>query len=128
MIAIQHILPPKQMAVGNAILVFSMNFFAAIFTIIANTIFNQELVKKMPSFVDGAKAIAAGGSSDAVRALVPSGNAQQLYEVLKAYSDAFDSLFYLVVALCCLAFLLCFGLGWIDLRAKEKKEVKEGEA
>lgn len=132
MVAVQHVLPLKSMAVGNAILVFCMNFFGAVFTIIANTIFNQELTKNMPSFVDGAMAIAAGGDAEAVRALVgmsPGGGeayAQRLFEVLRAYSDAFDSLFYLVVALCCLAFVLSFGMGWVDLRGK--KQAKEGEA
>lgn len=126
-IAIGAALPPKQVATGNAILIFSQNFLGAVFITIANTIFQESLTNNITANVPGVSpedAIAAGGSASAVRALVPEGPLRD--GVLNAYSDAFQNVFYLLVATCSIAFLCAFGMGWKDLRKKADK--KEGEA
>lgn len=67
-------------------------------------------------------AIAAGGSAEAVRALVPP---EELPAVLDAYSVAVSHAVYLMIATSVCAFVTCFGMGWVDLR---KTAAKKSEA
>lgn len=127
MVAIQHHLPAKQAAIGNSFLVFCQNFGGAVIITIANTIFQESLKSNIESYapdVSPEDAVAAGGSADAVRALAPPGPARE--GVLQAYADSFGDAFYLVIATCCIAFVVAFGMGWVDLREKKepKKEVE----
>lgn len=129
-IAIGAALPPKQVATGNAIFIFSQNLFGAVFITIGNTIFQESLTKNIASYVPGVspeEAIAAGGSASAVRALAPEGPLRD--GLLKAYSDAFTNVFFLLAAASAAAFLSAFGMGWGKLpKAAKGEEKTEGEA
>jgi hypothetical protein len=98
------------------ILIFIQNFFAAVLIVVGNTLFQEALVdeirENVPS-VNPENAIAAGGSAEAVRALVPP---DELPAVLDAYSVAFSNAVYLMVAAAVCAFVTSFGMGWVDLR------------
>lgn len=126
-IAIGAALPLSQVATGNAILIFTQNFLGSVFVTIANTIFQESLTNNIMNNVPGVSpeaAIAAGGSASAVRMLAPDGPIRD--GILKAYSDAFGNVFYMLVGTCAIAFVCSFGMGWKDLRVKAEK--KEGEA
>ncbi|XXH00029.1 hypothetical protein Hte_006370 [Hypoxylon texense] len=128
LIALQNSLTPAESAVGIAFLIFCQNFSAAVFSVVANTIFTQTLLKqiaKLAPSVNPADALAAGGSAAAVRALVPPGS-PDLDNVLLAFANSFDTVCYLLIASACLSFVASWGMGWVDVR--KKKEPEKGEA
>ncbi|KAI1215167.1 putative MFS multidrug transporter [Annulohypoxylon truncatum] len=125
--ALQYALPPAQSALGTAFLIFCQNFSAAVFAVVGNTIFTQTLLKEIvrlaPS-VDPQAALAAGGSAEAVRSLVPQGS-PELAGVIQAFATAFDTVCYMLIACAGLSFVASFGMGWVDVR--KKKEPEKGD-
>jgi len=129
-VAVQNVLQPKLIPVAIAFLIFSQNFAAAIFTVVAEVIFTQELQKEIRLHAPSVRiedALAAGASSKAVRALVPSGSSE-LAGVLLAFANSFDKIFYLCMACCLLGLVASFGMGWIDTRKKQIKDAADVEA
>ncbi|KAI1371346.1 putative MFS multidrug transporter [Hypoxylon crocopeplum] len=126
LIALQNSLPPSQSALGVAFLIFCQNFSAAVFSVVANTIFTQTLLKQIsilaPS-VDPQAALAAGGSASAVRALVPLGS-PEFNGILQAFSNSFDTVCYFLIAAASLSFFASFGMGWVDVRKKKEPSIK----
>ncbi|KAI1080843.1 putative MFS multidrug transporter [Whalleya microplaca] len=122
--AIQNAVPPAQSAQGAAFLVFCSNLASACFVVVANTIFTQKLmseISRLAPSVDPTAALAAGGSAKAVRALLPA-RSPELDGLLVAYSNAFDTLCYLLIAAACVSFVAAFGMGWVDVRKKKTPE------
>lgn len=120
-IAIQNALPPKQSQLGVSFIVFCQTFSAAVFVVVGNTLFTQSLVsevRRLVPSVDPADVLRAGGSAAAVRALVPPGS-PELAGILKAYSNAFDYVVYLIVGLAGISIFASFGMGWVDIRTKK---------
>lgn len=104
---------------------FAQTFSAAIFVVVANTVFTQSLINEtqrlVPS-IDPAAVLAAGGSADAIRKLAAPGT-PELAALLKAFSNAFDYVCYLMIALAGISIFASFGMGWVDTR-KAKPEPK----
>lgn len=128
MIAVQNALPPDQIPISLAFLIFIQNLGTSTFLVIATTIFTQTLVsdiKKYVPLVEPQRALESGGSAGAVRALVPPGSSE-LGSLLKAYSESVNNVFYLLVGTAIVGFFVCWGMGWKDLRRK-KDEKKEAE-
>jgi hypothetical protein len=126
-IAIQNALPPKQSQIGVAFLVFCQNLSAAIFVVVGNTIFTQSLIKEVRKLVPSVSPVdvlRAGGSASAVRNLVPPGSLE-LAALLRAYSNAFDIVCYLMIALGSISVFAAFGMGWIDIRSKKPEPKTE---
>ena len=100
-----------------AILILCQNLGAAVFLTLAQTVFSNSLHSAITKDAPGvsADAVLAGGAG-MIRTLV---SAQQLPEVLRAYSKAVDSVMYLGIGLGGLAFVCAWGLGWKDIRKKE---------
>lgn len=124
-IAIQHHLPAKEAAIGNSFVVFCQNFLNAIFITVGNTILQESLAKGVNAYIPGGiispeDAVAAGGSAAAVRALAPPGPIRD--GLLRAYSDSFGDVMYLVVATCVCGSVVALGMGWTDLRVKKEPE------
>ncbi|KAI0896269.1 putative MFS multidrug transporter [Annulohypoxylon nitens] len=124
LVALQYALPPAQSALGTAFLIFCQNFSSAVFSVVGNTIFTQTLLKeivKLAPSVNPQAALAAGGSAEAVRALVPPGS-PELAGVIQAFSTAFDTVCYMLIACAALSFVASFGMGWVDVRKKKAPE------
>ncbi|KAK7966150.1 MFS multidrug transporter [Apiospora aurea] len=122
-IAIQNALQPAQIPVGMSAMIFAQNFSAAVFTVVAATIFTQsleaEITVRAPS-IPPAAVSAAGASGDGVQALVPPGSPPELLgEVLLSYSNSVDRVFYLVTACAVITFVTAWGVGWKDTRQKK---------
>ncbi|KAL4923298.1 MDR family MFS transporter [Aspergillus undulatus] len=119
-IAIQNLLAPEKIPIGIAFMIFCQNFAGAVFVVVGEVIFTQQLVQQVqvhaPS-VSVEAAEAAGASADSVRALVPEGS-PELAGVLLAFSNSVDKVFYLLMALCLLGFVASFGMGWVDIKKK----------
>ncbi|KAI2467936.1 putative MFS multidrug transporter [Annulohypoxylon bovei var. microspora] len=124
LVALQYALPPAQSALGTAFLIFCQNFSSAVFSVVGNTIFTQTLLKeivKLAPSVDPQAALAAGGSAEAVRALVPPGS-PELPGVIQSFATAFDTVCYMLIACAALSFVASFGMGWVDVRKKKEPE------
>ncbi|CAG9982151.1 unnamed protein product [Clonostachys byssicola] len=123
-LAVQLTLPANEIALGMSFLVFSQNILGAVVVTLGNTIFQESLKSKIVLYapeVPPAAAVAAGASADAVRQLAAQGDDALLGNVLRAFSDSFDNIMYLFVAMSVVSFFLCFGMGWMDLQAHGKK-------
>ncbi|KAK8041168.1 hypothetical protein PG994_014175 [Apiospora phragmitis] len=122
-IAIQSALQPAQIPVGMSAMIFAQNFSAAVFTVVAATIFTTsleaEVTARVPS-IPPAAVSAAGASGAAVQALVPPGSPPEvLGEVLTSYANSVDRVFYLVTACAVVTFVTAWGVGWKDTRQKK---------
>ncbi|KAI0157786.1 major facilitator superfamily domain-containing protein [Xylariaceae sp. FL1272] len=127
-IAIQNALPPAQSQIGLAFTVFCQNFAAAVFVVVGNTIFTQGLTEQVTRLVTPldpritpAAVLAAGSSAKGIRDLFPNGG-EGLDALLQAYSNAFDLICYLMVALASISFIFAFFSGWVNLKKKEAGE------
>ncbi|PYI28996.1 efflux pump protein [Aspergillus indologenus CBS 114.80] len=130
-IAIQNHLPVHLIPIGIAFMIFCQNFAGAVFVVVAEVIFRQQLVKEIRLHapqVSVDAALAAGASASSVRALVPegSGSSAELAGVLLAFANSLDKVFYLLMACCLTGFVAAFGMGWVDVR-KKKTVAEEGE-
>lgn len=111
-------------------MIFCQNFAGAIFVVVGEVIFTQQLVKQILSHAPSVSleaALAAGASSSSVRALVPEGS-PELAGVLVAFSNSVDKVFYLLMGLCVAGFIAAFGMGWVDIRKNKKKPEPETES
>lgn len=120
MISVQNALPPAQIPLSFALLIFCQNFGAAVAVVVATAIFSQSLVSDIAKYapsVSPQAVLAAGSGASAVRALVPPGS-PELEGVLLSYANSFDKVFYLLVAFACVSFLFSLGMGWKDVSKK----------
>ncbi|RAH82442.1 efflux pump protein [Aspergillus japonicus CBS 114.51] len=130
-IAIQNHLPVHLIPIGIAFMIFCQNFAGAVFVVVAEVIFRQQLVKEIRLHapqVSVDAALAAGASASSVRALVSegSGSSAELVGVLLAFANSLDKVFYLLMACCLTGCVAAFGMGWVDVR-KKKTVAEEGE-
>ncbi|KAI0977102.1 major facilitator superfamily domain-containing protein [Xylaria arbuscula] len=126
-VAVQNTLPARQSQLGVSFLVFCQTFSAAVFVVVANTIFTQQLIHettRLAPSIDPAAVLAAGGSAQAIRNLAPPGS-PQLAGLLKAYSNSFDTVCYLMVALAGISTFASFGMGLINTRQKKPEQKTE---
>ncbi|MCJ1388447.1 hypothetical protein MMC18_001294 [Xylographa bjoerkii] len=108
---------PTQIALAMSLLMFSNAFGGALFlaagnTAIANSL-RTELSKYAPS-VDPQVVINAGATG--FRNIVAP---DQIVGVLLAYSASIDHVFYLSASAGVAAFIVAWGIGWADIRAKK---------
>ncbi|KAL4787634.1 major facilitator superfamily domain-containing protein [Aspergillus varians] len=116
-IAVQNVLPPPQIPVATALVMFSQTFAGALFLSISNTIFNnslKSLIRHYAPSVNPQTVIDAGATG--FRSELSGG---QLGGVLTAYAKSVDRVFYLTVGMACACFLFSWGMGWKDIRAKK---------
>lgn len=127
LIAAQNHSTKEQLPIVNALVVFSQNFWGAVFLSIGELTFSNTLKSRLLLYapeVDPAIVIAAGAS--AVNTAVPVAS---LPGVLLAYSRAFDSVMYLVVGISVCSFLSAFGIGWKNIKKpKATQTASEPEA
>ncbi|OHF02999.1 major facilitator superfamily transporter [Colletotrichum orchidophilum] len=122
-IAVQANLPPALLSVSMATLVFLQTFGGAVFLTAGEVIFSQGLGKNLEKYapaVDVKTILAAGGTG--FRTVVPEA---ELPGVVMAYSKSIGEVFYLLVGIGGLAFVLSWGMGWVDIR--KKKGEKKGD-
>lgn len=89
-----------------------------IFLTLYNTIFDTSLrsqLREQAPNADAEAIIAAGATG--FRSVV---DPQDLHDVLKAYTNSLDTVFYLVAAVGAVSWFSAWGMGWKDIR--EKKE------
>jgi hypothetical protein len=124
MISIQSAVPVTLIPASLAFLIFMQNLGASVTVIIANTVFTQSLLSKLPHYapsISAHKALEAGGSAEAVRNLLPPGHSDEHDGVLRAYSESLGNVWCLMVGFSIAAFCFAWGTGWVDVRKKDDK-------
>ncbi|KAF1984712.1 MFS general substrate transporter [Aulographum hederae CBS 113979] len=120
-IAIQAVLPEKDMPIGNAIAIFFNSLGGAISVSIAQNIFQGTLLSSLRSAlpdVDAQSIISAGATG--VQGMVPDLVSQeQLAAVYQSYTRAVDTAFYLPIATAAAGFLVSLGIEWKNVKGKK---------
>lgn len=120
LVAVQHALPPAQLSIGMAVVVFSQFFVGALFLALGETVFSSSLTNALRTFApDVSDELVNQAGATAVRHVVSK---KQLPGVLLAYSKAIDHVFYLAAGLTVLTFVFAWGMGWKSV--KKTKTVK----
>ncbi|KAK5731433.1 hypothetical protein LTR17_011395 [Elasticomyces elasticus] len=126
-IAVQSLVPLRQIPTAIAIIIFAQNLGAAIWVVVANAIFNNSLRKELAQRVAliGASPdviMEAGARNIRTVGLDPS----QLAAVLVAYSKAIDRTMYLGVAVFGSVMLVAWEMGFENLKeVGRQKELKK---
>lgn len=116
-IAVQVVLPEKDMPVGNAVAIFFNTLGGAISVSVAQNIFSNTLIQQLPLLapdVNVAAVIAAGAAH--IREAVP---AALVPAVIEAYNRAIMRAFIMPIALSSLAFLASLGMEWKSVKGKK---------
>jgi hypothetical protein len=119
-IAVQNLVPAKQIPTAMSILIFCQNMGGAISLVAANAIFSnklrQQLQERIAQIGISPDVIIDSGARS-VRQLV---SGDSLAAVLQAYSNSVDTVMYLGIAVSVAAFAFAWGLGWKDIRVERK--------
>ncbi|KAK9482740.1 efflux pump [Lipomyces starkeyi] len=123
-IAIQNVVPLKQIPTAMAIVIFTQNLGGATWVVVANAIFNNSLRKQLSQ-----RASSVGLDPDVI---VRSGarsvrnlglSASQLAAVLESYGTSIDHAMYLGISVAASMLLFAWGLGFENIL--EIKRLKE---
>ncbi|MDI1493419.1 MAG: hypothetical protein OHK93_005208 [Ramalina farinacea] len=125
-IAVQGLVPLKQIPTAIAIIIFAQNVGAAVWVVVANAIFNNSLRKELSQ-----RAALIGPSPEVIieagaRNIRAAGlTSSQLAAVLVAYGKAIDRTMYLGIAVFGSVMLVAWEMGFKNLKVVEKqKELK----
>ncbi|KAF1816953.1 MFS transporter [Eremomyces bilateralis CBS 781.70] len=118
-IAVQVVLPLKDMPIGNATAIFFNSLGGAISISIAQNIFLNSLLKEVPRFAPGVdpRILFDVGATN-VRQIVNSFAPQLLDQVLVAYNKAITTSYILPIATGGLAFLSSLMFEWKSIKGK----------
>ena len=108
-----------------AFLVFAQNLLAAVASVVGNAIFTQTLARQVSTLAPSvwpSAALAAGGSAEAVRALLPRGS-PELAGLLLAYSKSVNAVFYMLTGVAVVCFAAAWGMGWVDVQKKASEDL-----
>ncbi|KAI2607138.1 major facilitator superfamily domain-containing protein [Hypoxylon fragiforme] len=125
-VAVQNAVDQRELSTAMAFLLWAQYIGPTIFLTLYNTIFSTSLRSLVPQIapnVDASAVVAAGATS--FRDLV---SPQDLPSVLVAYSDSIDNVFYLVAAAGVGGFFAAWGMGWYDIRQKNRESPGEPPA
>ncbi|GLI74765.1 hypothetical protein PoHVEF18_003013 [Penicillium ochrochloron] len=115
-IAIQNLVPPEQISLAMAIVIFWQNIGASTSLIAANAIFSNSLRRQLQQRIAEigiSPDIIIDTGVHSIRNLV---SGSQLTAVLAAYAKSVDNVMYLGVAVSIAVLVFAPGLGWKDIR------------
>ena len=116
-IAVQVVLSKKDMPVGNAIAIFFNSLGGALAISIAQNIFSNTLIKKIPLYAPGVnpQVIITAGATHIKKVVTKA----QLPGVLLAYNSAITTAYVLAIATAGLAFCVSFIFEWKSVKGKK---------
>ena len=119
MLAIQTTLSPQQTSIGLAILIFGQGLGGALFQSFSQIALTNGLKNALPVFAPNVdvQAVIDAGATGLAEVISPA----DLKNVLLAYSQAVNHVFYLTTGAAFAGFVFSWGLGWVSV--KEKKVV-----
>ncbi|CAG8907193.1 unnamed protein product [Penicillium egyptiacum] len=125
-IAIQNLVPPPQIPIAMAIIIFCQNMGGAVFLIAANSVFTNGLRKELQKHigeigVNPDVLLSTGLSS--IRSFVLG---DKLTAALKCYTTAISHVMYLGIGVSVATFVFGWGLGWVDIRKVKQLQAIKG--
>lgn len=116
-IAVQTILPEKDVAVGTSLVVFARSLGGAVFVSVGENLFSNSIVSGMIARVPelDPSVVLQAGATELQQSVKQSGikNAEGvLAVVLEIYNDAIIKTFVLALALACISILGAIGVEW----------------
>ncbi|KZP14861.1 MFS general substrate transporter [Athelia psychrophila] len=116
-LAVQVVLDPKDLPVGNAVVMFFDSLGGAISISLAQSIFSNALAKELPKYAPGVSvAQVVGAGATGLRKL---GLGSALGGVLVAYEKALEETFILPIAAAGLALFVSFGMEHRSVKGKK---------
>jgi len=116
LIAVQTVLPKKDIPVGTAIIMFSQTLGGALFISVAQNVQTNELLKQLQSVVpdlDPAVVLSTGATE--LKNVIPQ---QYLAGVLTAYNTAITNTFYVGVAMAVVSIFGAIAMEWKSVKGK----------
>ena len=117
-VAAQTALPPADVSVGTAVVLFLQLFGGALFVAVAQNLFTNELVKRLVALripgIDPGTIVSAGATN--LRHVV---DPQHLPQVLVEYNAAIIKTFQLGLILACLSIIGALGVEWKSVKGKQ---------
>ncbi|KAI1460283.1 major facilitator superfamily domain-containing protein [Annulohypoxylon moriforme] len=123
-VAVQNAVSQKDLSPAMAFLLWAQYIGPTIFLTLYNTIFNASLKSLLPKQAPNVdvQAVLSAGARHFRNVVDP----RDLSNVLIAYSDSLDRVFYLVASAGVGAFIAAWGMGWQDTR-KNVKEIHQAK-
>ena len=117
LMAVQTCLPPRDVAIGTAILMFSQMLGGSLFVSVGQNVFENQLLKNLKAVVPDfpAGVVLSTGATELKNAVPP----QYISRVLVAYNAALTQTWYVSVALACLSTFGAVVLEWKSMKAKK---------
>ncbi|CAI7624687.1 unnamed protein product [Penicillium palitans] len=125
-VAIQNLVPPPQIPIAMAIIIFCQNMGGAVFLIVANSIFANGLRKELQKHLDEIAVspdIILGTGLSSIRSVV---SGDKLTAALKCYTTAISHVMYLGIGVSVATFAFGWGLGWVDIRKVKQLQAIQG--
>ncbi|KAI9720901.1 MAG: hypothetical protein M1828_005471 [Chrysothrix sp. TS-e1954] len=122
-IAVQAVLPLRDVPVGTAIIFFCQTLGGALFISVTQNVFQNQLGKNLSAVVpqlDPAEVLAVGAT--AIKNVVPM---QYLHQVITAYNTSLTQTYYVAVAV---AGLSLFGAALMEFKSVKGKKIEAGAA
>jgi hypothetical protein len=127
-IAIQNLVPPPQIPIAMAIIIFCQNMGGAVFLVVANSIFTNglraELQRRFAEIGVNPDILISTGLNS-IRSLV---SGDKLTAALECYTTAISHVMYLGIGVSIATFAFGWGLGWVDIRKAKKLQAIKGDA
>ncbi|KGO73408.1 Major facilitator superfamily domain, general substrate transporter [Penicillium italicum] len=127
-IAIQNLVPPPQIPIAMAIIIFCQNMGGAVFLIVANSIFTNGLrveLQKRYAEIGVNPDILISTGLNSIRSIV---SGDKLTAALECYTTAISHVMYLGIGVSVATFAFGWGLGWVDIRKAKKLQAIKGDA
>lgn len=122
-VAIQNLVPPPQIPIAMAIIIFCQNMGGAVFLIAANSIFTNGLRKELQKHIDEvgvSPEIILGTGLSSIRSII---SGDKLTAALRCYTTAISHVMYLGIGVSVATFAFGWGLGWVDIRKVKQLQV-----
>lgn len=123
-IAVQTVLPEKDVSTGTSLVVFARSLGGAIFVSAGQTVFSNHIVSGMLSQVPelDPSVVLQSGATDLQQTVSQAtlGQADVVARVLKVYNDAILQTFVVALALACVSIIGAIGVEWRTVKHSSK--------
>lgn len=129
-IAVQTVLPVKDVSTGTSLVVFARSLGGAIFVSVGENVFSNHIVSGMRARVaelDPSVVLQSGatGLQQTVRQAASGQADKAVARVLEIYNDAIVQTFVVALALACVSIIGAVGVEWRTVKSSPKEEKPE---
>ncbi len=126
LIAVQTVLPLKDVPSGTALIIFAQSFGSATFLAIGQTIFTNSLISNLQETVPGLDpAVVTSVGATMVQDVVPK---KYWFGAQLAYNKALTNAFYLAIGTSCISVIGSLFVEWKSVKKADAAEAKQSDA